>query len=816
MQTPIQAGFPRPRLSLLRHVRSLGAVALACVFALAAGAAAQDDPYAKDLEALNKEVAKRLSNFARLAERNGVASRAREAYQLIVDEYEPDNSRALKALGYERDGTEWKKPDVPPGPDAWRDKADDEKRFEVLGDWNSFAQKIADEHRELGLKMVAAGDKDRGAFHLERAIYFNPNDVEAHKALGHTEVDGFWGTAEDVAFVSRMRAIEIKAAELSKKEYPFEELSQDDMPAELKKIYEEDADYEFFGARNEHFEYWTRGTQKDANDCVLWAERACEFIEFLLPPELAKRVDLAATAKRNRAWVGFVWTRAEQEMLLKLNPNIASGLDFANNTWRTDAGIVEVQRALAPVNRLDSIISHMVKLIGGNDCINEGVMHAATWYLRGSTVTRYGAVDPNQTTTGGNETLPDAGAWWMREIRDQATAGTSFPLNGLPRVQLSNFRNDARVKTWSFHVWCLARYPEKWFEWLNAFESESRPFPEVVDEKASEIFGRPLAEVEEDWRWWAAGRSGTASATGYGPPLLPEAPNRDQLRALERLNEFRALAGLPPCEIDLEATEACKKHALFLQQNPETHWTWPEAHEEDPSLPGFTTPGQRAGMRSVIITSERGTIDAADSLDGWIGTVYHRFPLFEPNIRRIGFGHVGNVVVLDMGSLQEPTTPEQEEQFRFIEWPLDGMENVPLTFHPREQPDPLQFTDEGRDNPDLQLNVGYPVSLQLRTYIVNQLVGSDITVFEIPKRARGRNDWKVLPAWVHTPDKPLNKNVENTSVVFAIPKEPLEPRTTYRVEVVLTTKSGEEKREWEFTTGTQRTGHGRLKLGKSR
>ena len=48
------------------------------------------------------------------------------------------------------------------------------------------------------------------------------------------------------------------------------------------------------------------------------------------------------------------------------------------------------------------------------------------------------------------------------------------------------------------------------------------------------------------------------------------------------------------------------------------------------------------------------TLDPTDSIDQWIGTVYHRFPLLEPRIRRIGFAVEGNVCVLDMGSLEEP------------------------------------------------------------------------------------------------------------------------------------------------------------------
>jgi hypothetical protein len=782
------------------------------VLALAIGRLpAQDvDPFAKDEAQLNKSAATKLAAFAKIAERNKVFTRAKEAYELILENYEPTNPVALKALEWQKVGDEWQPPRAQK---RWPDDSNDEKRFVVLGEWRRFAEAMARIHRDLGLKMLPTAPA-RGVHHLQTALYFEPHDVEAHKGLGHEEWEGFWGTPEEIAFVKRMREMERYAAELSGKEYEIEPYNE--LPKELKAMLAEDGDIEFYGARSPSITVFTRGTQENAIDCVKWAERVCDFLEFCLPADRKGKVDGRKLFKERYNWIAFIWTNAEQKNFIRLNPHTRGTENFVNVSWIENGKACEVSRSLTPVSMHDFLIARVFKMLGGNGPINEGFMHAATWYLRATAISRYGAVEEG-TTTGDRRNLPDSATWWMREVRDQALARTDYPINNIPRVQFSNFFPNARIKTWSFAVWMLARYPDKWFHFLHALPDESkRPLPEAVDELFAKIFERPRAEIEDEWRGWAAGRTLLSEFTGYGPPLLPEKPNSDQIKGLQRLNEFRALLGLSECEIDLESTLACRDHALFLQQNPE-HWKWPEAHEEDPARPGFTTRGMRAGLNSVIVLSPNGGhIDPADSLDGWIGTVYHRFPLIEPNIRRIGFAAEGSVVVLDMGSLEEPTDPDSAQKFRHIAWPPDGMENVPLAFHGNEEPDPLADTPEGKNEApgEAQRRSGYPISLQFSRNLATQLEDASIAVFRTKKRGKEFIRDEVVSCYVHTPKSPLLKRQENPSVVFAIPREHLEPNTTYEVEATLKGPGGEEKVKWHFSTGTQRRGHGRLKMPK--
>ncbi len=578
---------------------------------------------------------------------------------------------------------------------------------------------------------------------------------------------------------------------------------------------DEDPETEFHGAKSDAFTLYVRGTQENANDCVQWAERACEFLDYVLPENDRKIVQMRKLLKQTRGWIGFVWTTAEKKTFMRLNPQIHADPDFANIAWGDNGRMDEVVQALTPAAMYDHLVAMVFYTLRGNGPTNEGFMHAATWYMRATAITRHGAHKVG-TTTGEKSTLPDSANWWMRKMRDEAIARTDFPANNIPRVQFSDFRNDARIKTWSFGLWMMARYPDKWYEFLQALPDEKkRPFPNVVDDIYQKVFDRSREDIEEEWRGWAAGRTLASYATGYAPPILPEAPSKDQLRALDRLNEFRAILGMPPCEIDLEATLACRDHALFLQQNPE-FWKWPDAHEEDPAKPGFSMRGMRAGMQSVILLSPSGHIDAAESLDGWMGTPYHRFPLIEPNIRRIGFALEKNVAVLDMGSLEDALVSEFEEKFRFVEWPCDGLEGVPTAFHYTEEPDPLADTPEGKkaEPGELQKHAGYPISLQFARYVAMQLSDATMEVWSAKKRGKEIQRDERVPCWVHTPKVPLLKRMENTSVVFAIPKERLQPKTLYEVEVTIKTLQGEQKEVWHFTTGSQARGHGRLKIKK--
>ena len=817
---------------------------------------------AQNLEKAEQTLAKKavstLSSFASRAKSADVGQRAKKAFDLVLG-YDPDNNRARRELGYRRDGDGWTQ-DPPEKRRKWRDEAKYEDRFEIAELWYETKQKLAELHLDAAQAATEAGNDERARHHYERAIEFNPLQELAHTALGNVKGDGFFGTEAQVAFAERMKALETKAIEIAQQDFTVEALPESSMPEELVRLTKSIPDwmrrpsFEIHGAKSEHFTVWTRGTQENANNCVQWAERALLFGIHVIGEKRAKQLGFVERASKNFNWFGFLWTPREREEFLKANPDVWKGegsieraKDFANNIWNSSQGRACVLTKLTPAQMHDTMIAYVFfygLCAGRNEGLGQGIVHAATWYMQSTSISKWGA-RPEGTVTDPELELPEATTWWLRAIRDQASSNQDAPMDLLPRERLSRFRNDVRLKAWSFTTWVWAAYPEAWLDFFVSMKNEPVPFPEDVYEAVEKAFGKPIEEVEAEWREWAGGQSGVAAGTGYGEPLLPETPSDAEIAVLEHLNKVRGQAlafsfpteegadirdgsfgGLPECDLDAEATMACEAHAHFLAAWPKEHLKWPEAHEENPALEGFSPRGMRAAMSSVIVHVEakKGEDFAVGSVDGWLGTPYHRFPLLEHNINRFGYSYIYEndltIGVLDMGSLQEPYDPKKAPAF--VIWPFHDMQNVPTRFDGIEHPNPLD--DQPADQQDIT-KTGYPISLQLQQELARRLVDADIELYEVrsggkvptrnfcaetsehfktwSKRCGGKNA-EAVPIWVHTPRVPLNKRMELRDVVFAIPKEHLSPNEDYQVRVKLHIEPYEPLWFiWEFKTGRQ-------------
>ncbi|MDA0373273.1 MAG: hypothetical protein O2865_05780 [Planctomycetota bacterium] len=799
------------------------------------------NPFAEQEGALVKKATSLLTGFARKAKSKKHGPMERSAYELVIAEYDPDNKTVRRALDYEfdKDDEEWKL--VPPKKRRdWPDKADRKGRFELDQEWRSTCEKLGVEHRTLGLEMMKAQGASlaEGADHLRRAILYNPFDKDAHEALGHEPwSDGtleYYGDAEDVAFMGRMKEIETFALMLAKKNYDPQPVAE--IPESLQRT-----GLEFYGARTKNFTVFVRGTQANADDVVQWGERALEFLEYATGGD--KAVMRNATAQmKGWKWIGYLWTSLEMEKFKEMNPELVPDLrgKYANLIFQgKGGGTCQVATEGMPSYMHDHLIAHvfhygLIQKGGANAGLLEGAHHAATWFLKSTCKTRYGA-EPKGTEADSKKSLPEGANWWMREMRNQALARTDVPLDVVPRTELSKFPADVRLKSWSFSVWAMARFPEGWLKFLQLNPHDKIPFPQEVDEASQKAFGMPIAEVEKEWRDWASGRGVAAAATGYGPPLLPEYPEDEELDGLERLNAIRRLTStfgepaitiededetttlregwvnaLGECELDSEATAACEDHARFLGKHEE-HWVWPEAHEEDPAKEGFTPRGMRAGLRSVIVFSQ-GSLDAVSAVDQWIGTVYHRFPLLEYNINRFGLAYdntgLCEVIVLDSGSLQEPRDPVRERQVGYIAWPPLGMTNVPRQFAYTEHPNPLE--DVGLEFED-QKDTGYPVSLQFSHTVAQRLGDVSMKLYTAKKRGKDYEPDEEVPCWLHTPSEPLLKRLALSDVVFVIPKEVLAANEDYMAVVKLTFNTNPRELKWWFKTGAQAQGLGRIK-----
>src|SRR5262245_41058294 len=114
-----------------------------------------------------------------------------------------------------------------------------------------------------------------------------------------------------------------------------------------------------------------------------------------------------------------------------------------------------------------------------------------------------------------------------------------------------------------------------------------------------------------------------------------QAADADPSKVIERINAHRNAAGLEPVAVDPSLSTGCAAHASYLVKNvghPSTEGLG--LHSEDPKLPGYSKEGERAGKASVIFLG----LEGEEAVDGWMGSLFHRIPLLQSRLRKIGYG----------------------------------------------------------------------------------------------------------------------------------------------------------------------------------
>jgi uncharacterized protein YkwD len=253
-------------------------------------------------------------------------------------------------------------------------------------------------------------------------------------------------------------------------------------------------------------------------------------------------------------------------------------------------------------------------------------------------------------------------------------------------------------------------------------------------------------------------------------------------KALDRVNAYRKLAGLKPVELDEAMSRGCLKHARYLVIN-EGHVALQglKAHDEDKSLPGYSDEGRAAGKASDIAI---GDYEPLDGVDSWLATLYHRVPILEPNLTRIGFGCArgrkqGWVTVMNVSSGRKEG-PRPHAVF----YPVDAQIAVPVNFpNGGEEPNPIPDDKAGR--------AGFPIT---STFPQNEPLKNASAKLTDAKGAE-------VACWFSSPEKPANPTFPQGSTVCLIPKAPLAPQTTYHVHLQGQLAGKAWQKKWQFTTG---------------
>jgi uncharacterized protein YkwD len=254
----------------------------------------------------------------------------------------------------------------------------------------------------------------------------------------------------------------------------------------------------------------------------------------------------------------------------------------------------------------------------------------------------------------------------------------------------------------------------------------------------------------------------------------------EEAQVLEMMNQARSLAGLAPVTLDPEMSRWCKQHCHYLVLNegsPATQGL--KAHEEDPSLPGATPDGAKAGKASDISYYANPVI----VMRGWIGTLYHRTPILNSSYTKIGFAIERGSNGYTVSSLMfgEPNG----EPRKVVAFPVNGQIDVPVSFNHEETPDPT---------PDADGPTGYPVTLALPAWKKSANVKGQI--FDA--------DGRELPLYQSDAQHPAT-SFQQGDVLCMFTKQPFKPATKYRVVASAEVEGTPFHWEWSFTTLVPKT-----------
>jgi Cysteine-rich secretory protein family len=256
--------------------------------------------------------------------------------------------------------------------------------------------------------------------------------------------------------------------------------------------------------------------------------------------------------------------------------------------------------------------------------------------------------------------------------------------------------------------------------------------------------------------------------------------------ALERINAYRAVVNLPPVTLDPALSRSCQEHADYLLKNFDAAFTGQiNVHDEDPKLPGYSDAGRKAARASVI-SQARGAGDPLLGIDVWLASFYHRTPLLDPGLAKVGIGFVREAdgscfVVVDTKSGK--IRPKDDW---IVCYPTHNQRKVPCVFclgFP-ELPNPLP--DNGASD-----KAGHPITISF--FMENPALTAARAVLK-------DDDGKEVPIWLSSPEKPAVKNYGKNTICL-IPQVPLRPQTTYTVTLSVRYKGKPWTDTWKFTTG---------------
>jgi hypothetical protein len=256
-------------------------------------------------------------------------------------------------------------------------------------------------------------------------------------------------------------------------------------------------------------------------------------------------------------------------------------------------------------------------------------------------------------------------------------------------------------------------------------------------------------------------------------PLLARAESPDQ-QVLRLINAQRKLAGLAEVALDDKLSAGCMKHAEYMKLNAGTDaMDGLNAHQERMDLPGASKDGAACGKAADLFP---GVSNFSLAVDGWMSGFYHRRPILDPGLKRIGFGYAPLADGSYMAALMFAEAKPVDAGWP-VAYPVANQRDVPLEYG-NEIPNPVPA---GRG--------GYPITLQFPPF--DKVTGVSAKLVDDKQHA--------VAFFLSDPQHPAT-SFGQYGVVSVIAKQPLRAGTTYAIEITATWRDKPQTWRWSFAT----------------
>jgi hypothetical protein len=303
----------------------------------------------------------------------------------------------------------------------------------------------------------------------------------------------------------------------------------------------------------------------------------------------------------------------------------------------------------------------------------------------------------------------------------------------------------------------------------------------------------------------SSGRDVAASDATSGAPLRypPSFGMGDIAAGIAHLNEYRTAIGATPVALDEASSTGCEGHLNYLiAEQMKTGMVNLTHDEPDHANPYYSVANENAGKQSDLSWGGTGQGMGGQSfgagVDLWINGLYHRRPLLEPGLMKVGaaskngynclnYRATGNTVIQKLAG---PTI-----------WPSSGMIDVPRTFAGSEGP---CLTNPA--NPQAGgacAKAGFIPSATFYNWGTFQKSAIDSVTTATLTDDAANTPVQLLTYYAdaQADHDPAHGYVSDE--IALVPQASLAANKTYRVDIVAVVKGTPTNLSWKFTTGTR-------------